>query len=63
MQAQQPTKQEGETVAIDFRTQWQMAKTMSKNGTKVKETTAMNVFNMCQDMRHLIIIDLREESK
>jgi hypothetical protein len=23
----------------------------------------MNVFNMCQDMRHLIIIDLREESK
>ena len=27
----------------------------------IKATTALNVFNMLQDMRHLVILDLREE--
>lgn len=28
----------------------------------LKATTALNVFNMLQDMRHLVILDLRESA-
>ena len=53
-----PTPQTDGT-AIDFRTQYAQAKALSVQRMTVKETIPMNVYNMLQDMRHLIIIDFR----
>ena len=46
--------------AIDFHTMLAKERIRAKSTLTVKVTASMQVFNMLQDMRHLIIIDLRE---
>ena len=50
-----------DTSAIDFKTMYAQERLRASQALTLKETTAMNVFNMLQDMRHLVILDLREE--
>ena len=49
--------------AIDFKASYAQAKALSKLELQLKCTTPMNAFNLLQDMRHLIILDLRPEEQ
>ena len=60
MERNQQAQPETGSTAIDFRTQLAQAKALAQAKMVVKETIPMNVFNMLQDMRHLIIIDFRQ---
>jgi len=47
--------------AIDFRAMLTAERLRSQTTLAMKAQTPQNVFNMLQDMRHLIILDLREQ--
>lgn len=48
--------------AIDFKTMLAKERQRAGQDLALKQTTPVNVFNMLQDMRHLIILDLRTPS-
>jgi hypothetical protein len=51
------------TTVIDFKKLYEEEKALSKVKLTVKASSLSNTFNMLQDMRHLLIIDLRTEEE
>lgn len=58
-QMQAPDKQHQ---PIDFRTMLAREKSRASVKLTLKQTSSVNVFNMLQDMRHLVIVDLRSQT-
>ena len=55
--------QADDSSAIDFKTMLAKERVRATQTLSLKPTTSLNVFNMLQDMRHLVILDLREEAE
>ena len=52
-------EEETSAVSIDFHTQWKQEKIRAGVKLELKVAQAILVYNMLQDMRHLVIIDFR----
>ena len=49
------------TTAIDFKTQLAQERARAETKLTLKVWNSMNVFNALQDMRHVILLDFRDE--
>jgi len=54
-------EEETSAVSIDFHTQWKQEKIRAGVKLELKVAQCILVYNMLQDMRHLVIIDFRPD--